>query len=195
MKIEDIFKNFPQLETDRLLLRKLTEADVEDLYDYASQDKVTKYVPWHTHRSREDTQKFIAYALQQYKNHALAPWGIEYKKNGKLIGTIDFVSWQPFHHRAEIGYVLSPDYWGQGIMTEAGKRILAFGFEKMDLVRIYARCTVENTASARVMEKLGMSFEGILRKEAFIKGKHYDMKIYSILREEWASLHEMKKEY
>ncbi len=122
-------------------------------------------MPWDTHRSREDTKKFIAYALQQYEDHDLAPWGIEYKKNGKLIGTIDYVSWKPFHHRAEIGYVLSPDYWGQGIMTEAGNRVLAFGFEKMDLVRIYARCIVENTASARVMEKLGMSFEGILRKE------------------------------
>lgn len=175
MKIEDIYKDFPPLESDRIILRKLTEADAEDLFAYASKEEVTKYVFWERHRSITDSEEFIAYALNQYKKSDIAPWGIEWKENGKFIGTIDFVSWQPHHKTAEIGYVI------------AGKLLLKFGFEQMDLVRIQARCFVHNHASARVMEKLGMRFEGILRKELFVKGTHQDTKLYSILKEEWES--------
>lgn len=84
-----------------------------------------------------------------------------------------------------MGYVISKDYWGKGLTTEVAKRLVKFGFEKMGLVRVQARCDVENIGSARVMEKSGMTFEGIIRKGIFVKGKHRDLKIYSILKEEF----------
>lgn len=73
---------------------------------------------------------------------------------------------------------------GRGIVTEAAKAVIAFGFEEMDLVRIQAKCLIENVGSARVMEKVGMSYEGLIRKGLLVKGAHHDLKLYSILREE-----------
>jgi len=185
MEVEKIYAALPVLETERLLLRKVTLEDVEDIFAYGSKEEVTKYVTWDRHRSLADTEEFVRFVLNQYENNKVSPWGIEYKENGRLIGTIDFVSWQPKHHTAEIGYVVSPDYWGKGIGTEAAKKVIEFGFENMDLVRIQARCFIANIGSSRVMEKAGMSFEGISRKVAFIKGEHHDLKVYSILRDEF----------
>lgn len=185
MEISDIYGQLPLIETERLLLRKITFEDAADIYEYTSDKNVSKYVTWDRHASLMDTKGFIHYVNQQYAFKRLAPWGIELKENGKLIGTIDFVSWKPNHHTAEIGYAISRQYWGMGITTEAAKALIAFGFTKMELVRIQARCMVENIGSQRVMEKTGMSFEGIIRKGLYAKGKHHDLKLYSILLEEF----------
>ena len=184
MEIEKIYRDLPILETERLILRKVTLEDLEDMYLYGSDEDVAKYVTWDRHKSIADTKAFIEFILSNYQNKQVAPWGIEYKENGKFIGTIDFVWWQPNHKMAEIGYVLSKDYWGQGLTTEAAKELIKFGFNEMDLVRIQARCLVENIGSSRVMEKAGMQFEGIIRKGMFVKGKHQDLKMYAILRED-----------
>jgi [ribosomal protein S5]-alanine N-acetyltransferase len=173
-------------------LRKITLEDVEDMHSYGSSEEVSKYVTWETHNTLCDTKEFVEFVLTQYENKKIAPWGIEYKENGKLIGTVDFVSWQVKHNSAEIGYVLSQDYWGKGISTEAANEVIKFGFTHMDLVRIQAKCFVENIGSARVMEKVGMSFEGTLRKGMVVKGKHQDIKIYSILKEDFSSLYHLK---
>ncbi|WP_026565799.1 GNAT family N-acetyltransferase [Bacillus sp. UNC41MFS5] len=183
MDIEKIYGNLPILETERLILRKVTLDDAEDMFSYGSNEEVTKYVTWNAHKTLSDTKEFIGFVLNKYENSQVAPWGIEYKENGKFIGTIDFVWWQSNHKIAEIGYVISQEYWGMGLTTEAAKEVIKFGFEKMNLVRIQARCFVENIGSARVMEKTGMSFEGILRKGMFVKGKHQDLKMFSILEE------------
>ncbi|PLR76245.1 GNAT family N-acetyltransferase [Bacillus sp. V3-13] len=187
MEIEDIYGDLPVLETERLVLRKLTLEDLEDIHSYGSDEEVSKYVTWDTHRSLADTREFLDFVLQQYENKKVAPWGIEYKENKRLIGTIDFVWWKPAHNSAEIGYVLAPQYWGKGIATEAAITIIQFGFTNMDLVRIQARCFVENKASARVMEKAGMSFEGVLRKSMLVKGRHQDIMMYSVLKEEFSA--------
>ncbi|PLR86351.1 GNAT family N-acetyltransferase [Bacillus canaveralius] len=187
MQIEDIYGELPILETDRLVLRKLSLEDLEDIYSYGSNQEVSKYVTWDTHLSSADTKQFLDFVLQQYENKKIAPWGIQYKENGRLIGTIDFVWWKPAHKSAEIGYVLAPQYWGKSIATEAAKTIIKFGFTNMDLVRIQAQCFVDNKASARVMEKAGMSFEGVLRKSMLVKGSHQDIMMYSVLKEEFSA--------
>lgn len=186
MGAEKLNEDLPVLETERLLLRRITLDDVEDIFAYGSIEEVTRYVTWDPHRTLSDTMEFVQFILNQYEyNKQVAPWGIEYKENGRLIGTINFISWQPKHKSAELGYVISPDYWGKGISTEATKKVIEYGFENMDLVRIQARCLVGNIGSSRVMEKAGMTFEGILRKVAFIKGEHQDLKVYSILKDEF----------
>ena len=178
MNISEKFANVPKIETERLILRKITLDDAEDMYLYASDEEVTRYVTWDTHSSLSDTIAFINTFLSQYH----VPWGIELKENGKFIGTVHFVWWQPEHHSAEIGYVLSKKYWGKGLITEAARAIISLGFENINLVRIQARCFVKNKASERVMQKLGMSFEGISRKAMYVKGEHKDLKVYSILK-------------
>ncbi len=185
MEVSDIYGELPTLETERLWLRKMTPNDVDAIFSYASNEEVTKYVTWPVHRSHTDSEAFVQFVLSQYEQGKIAPWGIEHKQDKQLIGTVDFVSWQPKHQIAELGYALSHHYWGLGLMTEAANELLALGFKSMDLVRIQARCFCENIGSRRVMEKIGMSYEGTLRKGFFSKGQHYNLKLYSILKEEF----------
>ncbi|GEN46873.1 GNAT family N-acetyltransferase [Alkalibacillus haloalkaliphilus] len=188
MKIEDVYSDFPTLETDRLKIRKLTMDDVEDINKYTSKDEVSQYVSWNTHQSLDDTKDFVQFALDQYQKHDVAPFGIELKETGKIIGTVDYIWWKPAHQKAEIGYVLSDQYWSNGIMTEAVQELIKFGFENMDLVRIEARCFAENKGSERVMQKVGMTYEGTLRKSMFVKGHYKDLKMYAILKEDYESM-------
>ena len=175
----------PIILTERLTLRPLTMADAEAIYLYGSDPEVTKYVIFETHRSIEDTKVFLQSTLDQYAKHEPASLGIELSGNGKLIGSIGYLNWNKDHSRIEIGYALSRDFWNNGYVTEAAKGLIDHLFSESDLVRIEARCRPENIASARVMEKAGMKFEGTLRKQIFSKGKHHDMKMYSIIRNDW----------
>lgn len=84
-----------------------------------------------------------------------------------------------------MGYTLARELWGQGLITEALGAIIAFGFKELELLRLAALCQVDNIGSARVLEKSGLKFEGVLRQYYFIKGAQRDMKIYSILKHEW----------
>lgn len=185
MKGEDIFRDLPTLETERLTLRKFTFDDAQDMFEYSSEPDLTRFVPWETHKSINDTNKFLNYILTQYSQGKLSPWAIEYKEIKKVIGTIDFVAWSTAHHRAEIGFILSKDYWGRGLIVEASSKVIKFGFENMELNKIEASCMVENTQSQRVLQKLGMRLEGILRNKYLIKGKFRDMATYSILKMEY----------
>lgn len=175
----------PELETERLMLRKINENDLQAIYRYGSNPNVSQHVSWETHQSIEDTKGFVKTILDGYRQETKALWGMELKSSGQLVGTIDFVTIESKHRKAEIGYVLAEDCWGKGYMTEAAKQIIAYGFNELDLERIQARCFVANKGSARVMEKAGMTFEGIMRKAMFAKGKFHDLKLYSILSDEW----------
>lgn len=185
MKIEDVFGDLRNIETHRLILRKLTLNDAKDMFEYASDPEVAKYVTWNYHKSIEDSISFLKSVIQKYEKKGVSEWGIVYKENNKLIGTCGYVWWLPAHARAEIGYALSRMYWNKGLMTEAVKEVIKFGFEKMALNRIEARCKMENIASQRVLEKLGFVFEGVMRSVIFAKGIYHDLKIYSILRQEY----------
>jgi [ribosomal protein S5]-alanine N-acetyltransferase len=179
-----IFADLPELGTERLLLRKMRPADAEAVFDYASDPEVTRYVLWDTHRSIEDSETFLRFAKEGYERGDFGGWGLVLKASGAFVGTCAMEA-APEHARAELGYVLSREYWGRGLMPEAVRRVLRYCFERMDLNRVEARCIAENTASARVMEKAGMSHEGNRRDREYIKGSHKDMKIYSILRREY----------
>jgi [ribosomal protein S5]-alanine N-acetyltransferase len=184
-----IFADLPELETERLLLRKMHLDDAEAMFAYASDPEVTRYVLFETHRSVEDSNAFLRLAVEGYERGDFGGWGIVLKDSGAFVGTCGAdVDYAPEHARAELGYVLSREHWGKGLMTEAVQAVIRFGFGRMELIRIQARCIAENTDSARVMEKAGMTYEGTLRESEFIKGAYRDMKIYSILRREFPGL-------
>jgi len=170
--------------TDRLILRKMTPDDAEAIFAYASDPEVTRYVIWETHRSVEDSRGFLELVTSKYESGGEPEWGIVYKGDRRFVGTCGIVSWEPHHARAELGYALSRDYWGRGLMAEAVGAMISFGFRAMNLNRVEARCIAENVASARAMEKAGMVYEGTLRQRELIKGEHRDIKVYSILRDE-----------
>ncbi len=187
MKIEDIFCDLPTLATNRLWLRKLALSDTEDVFEYNSDPEVSRYMTWQAHHSLEETRNFVEKTIDLYRNRSLAPWGIVRKEDAKLIGTCGYTSWEVAHAKGEIAYVLSRHFWGQGYMTEALQETISFGFHRMALNRIEARVMMQNAASARLLERLGMTPEGVLRKQIFAKGVYHDMQIFSILREEWKS--------
>jgi len=185
VKIDEILKDLPTLETERLILRKMAPSDAEAVFAYASDPEVTRYVIWETHRSIEDSRAFLELESSKRESGGEPEWGIVYKGDHRFIGTCGIVSWDPDHARAELGYVLSRDYWGRGLMAEAVRAVISFGFQRMNLNRIEARCTAENAASARVMEKAGMTHEGTMRQREVIKGAYRDMELYAILRGEF----------
>jgi [ribosomal protein S5]-alanine N-acetyltransferase len=174
----------PTLETDRLILRRMTPSDAEAVFAYASDPEVTRYVIWETHRSIEDSRAFLDLVAGKHESGGEPDWGIVYKGDHHFVGTCGIVSWEPDHARAELGYALSRHYWGRGLMVEAVQAMIAFCFDRMNLNRIEARCIAENVASTRVMEKAGMTHEGTLRQREFIKGAYRDIEVYSILRSE-----------
>jgi RimJ/RimL family protein N-acetyltransferase len=181
-----VFADLPELETERLLLRKMRFDDAEAMFAYASDPEVSRYVLWDTHRSIEDSEGFLRSAMEGYERGDFGGWGVVLKDDGAFVGTCGIdVGYAPEHARAELGYVLSREHWGKGLMPEAVRAVIRFGFGRMGLNRVEARCIAENTASARVMEKAGMNYEGTLREREFIKGAYRDIKLYSILRREY----------
>lgn len=185
--ISDIFANLPSIETERLLLRKISEVDAEDIFAYASDDEVTKYLLWKTHENIEDTLLFIRSTQTAYDSGEPGTWGIQLKENGKLIGTIGLHNWKPQSRRIETGYVISKHWWGKGITAEALKEIIKYIFENTDMNRVEAYHFLGNDKSGRVMEKSGMIYEGTLREYVFCKGSFRDVKQYSILKRDYIS--------
>ena len=181
-EVREVLKDLPTLETERLILRKMILNDAEAVFAYASNSEVSRYTLWETHRSIEDSRAFLEFATQKYENGGEPDWGVVYRGNGCLVGACGLVNWEAEHARAEVRFVLSREYWGCGLMSEAVRAILRFGFERMNLNRIEARCIAENAASARVMEKAGMVYEGTLRQREYIKGAYRDIKLYAILK-------------
>ncbi|MFD1334293.1 GNAT family N-acetyltransferase [Oceanobacillus iheyensis] len=184
LPIPDLFLPYPRLDTNRLFLRQVEESDTEDIFAYASDPLLTTHVTWDAHQTLQDTQNFIQFACKQYEENGVGPWAIVWKETNQVIGTIDLI-WNKKHHSAELAYAISREFWRQGIGTEAIRKIIDFGFNKMELERIQARCVPENIASYRLMETVGMTYEGTLRKSMFRKGKQDDLKMYAILQSEY----------
>lgn len=185
LKGEEIFAQMPTLETKRLILRPLDLEDAQDMYDYARDPLVARYVPWEVHRSIDDSLAYLNTAVEDRAAGRPHSWAMVSKINNKMVGTAGFVRWRPEHSAAEIGYVLARPLWGQGFTSEAVKTIIDFGFTRMELNRIEAFCVEENLSSAGVMVKCGMTMEGLLRDYLRLKGVLYNYKIHSILRREW----------
>ncbi|MBR4872263.1 MAG: GNAT family N-acetyltransferase [Clostridia bacterium] len=187
MKCETVYKVFsaiPQLETERLLLRKMMVGDCYDMYEYASNPEVTRYLTWHPHPDLEYTKDYLKYIANHYRLGDFYDWAVILKEENKMIGTCGFTRFRFPHNAAEIGYVINPAYRGREIAGEAVRAVMKFGFETLELHRIEAKYMAGNVASRRVMEKVGMSFEGVRRGEMMIKGEYRDVGTCAILREE-----------
>lgn len=168
------------LETERLFLRPVTLANAEDMYEYASDDETTKYV-FETHTSLEDTKENLA---KYFLSKPLGNYGIVLRVNQKMIGTID-LRVNEDHRKAEMGYTLNKAYWGQGYMTEAAGELIRLAFEKLKLNRVEAIHDSRNPASGRVMAKIGMTKEAVLRDAVILKGDVATNVVYGITKEDY----------
>ncbi|MGD8316872.1 MAG: GNAT family N-acetyltransferase [Myxococcales bacterium] len=152
-----------ELETHRLVLRRPTPQDAEAAFDaYASDPAITRYLTWTAHRSPAQTEEFLHQVIDAWDlrmGHRM--WLIERKEDRALLGAIGT---SVHFHRVEVGFALGRRFWGQGYMPEALARVLRAAFEDPRIHRVQALCDEENTRSARVMQKVGMVYEGRLRR-------------------------------
>lgn len=185
--IYTLFSRIPTLETPRLLLRGLRVSDALDMYDYASRPEVTEFLLWTPHPDIQHTKEYLTYIGQRYRTGDFFDWAIIYKADGRMIGTCGFTSFDYQADNAEIGYVLHPDYRGQGLATEAVHRVLSFGFHQLAVHRIEARFIEGNDASLRLMRRVGMTFEGWARDAMKVKGVYRTIGVCSILQHEYAA--------
>ena len=176
------FAALPELETQRLLLRPVRRGDAGDIFAFASDPEVARYVLWDPHRSVSDTRSYIAYMRSLYRRGLPASWAVTLRSSGVVIGTIGFMWFSETNSSAEVGYSFSRDWWNQGIATEALSVVISSAFASLPLNRLEAQHDVRNPASGRVMEKSGMKKEGVLRRRIRNKGELIDVAIYSILR-------------
>lgn len=182
--ILSVFRHTSCLTTDRLLLRKMRKKDAADMYDYAKRMDVTRYLLWQPHSDLAFTKRYLSYVESCYRTDKFYDLAVVYRAEDRMIGTCGFTRFDFLNHSAEIGYVLHPRYWNLGIATEAVCAVLRYGFETLGLNRIEARYMKDNMASRRVMEKCGMTFEGIQRSAMLIKGKYEDIGLFAKLRDD-----------
>lgn len=174
-------------ETERLIIRRWEDDDCQDLFEYAGDESVTKFLNFPTYQSLQDAKERIAFLKQQYQEKSVqADYCIEHKATQKVIGAISNCHYrQENEGEVEIGYVLNAKFQGQGFMTEALLGMFKYLKQNKIAKRIIARHDVENIKSGNVMRRAGMTLEGVLRK-AGANNYHtrHDLALYSILDEE-----------
>lgn len=174
----------PTLETERLLLREITQEDAEGIFACFSNDQVTRYYGQDTLESMEQAEGFVDFFAKNYLEKKGIRWGIELRGTKGIIGTIGFNGWSVKHKRAEIGYEIHPAHWRNGYTSEAVSKVIEYGFEELDLTRIGAVVFIENEASDQLLRKAGFQKEGILRDYMYQDGQAHDAYVYSLLKKD-----------
>jgi ribosomal-protein-alanine N-acetyltransferase len=176
------FSPFPEIKTERLLLRRLTDTDAAEIQFLRSDDRVMKYIDREKTKSQEEALAFIQKINANIDNNESIMWAIAFQdKPETLIGNIAFWRIINQHYRSEIGYMLHPDFWGMSIMKEALLAAIDFGFKKMRLHSIEAHINPENAASAILLEKAGFNREAYFKEDFYFRGKFIDTAIYSLI--------------
>ena len=183
--INKCFAPFPRLETQRLILRKVRDSDVESLNNILSDPEVARFDYFYPVTSDVEVVKFIERYNTELKESVEITWGIISKESNKLIGICCLGDFDDRARRAEIGYDIVQTEWNKGYATEALEAIIDFGFTTMNLNRIEATITPGNDASVKVLKKCNLIQEGIVRERDLIKGKLEDGIIMSILKREY----------
>jgi len=167
------------IETERLILRPITENDAEALFEYCRNENIGSNAGWKPHESIEETREIMKLVFLDKEN----VFGMELKETGQLFGSIGLIP-DPKRQNDQtrmLGYAIGENYWGKGYATEAVKALIRFGFEKLGLSLISAYCYPFNERSKRVLKKCGFEYEGKLRlAEKRYDGKIIDNECYSI---------------
>lgn len=175
------FSPFPLLETKRLILREITIDDAPEIFAMRSNPEAMKFIGKPPATSIEDANKLIGLFINGISNNESITWGIAFKETNKIIGTIGFWRISKDHHRAEIGYMLHPEHWKKGILTEAAQAVIQCGFTKFKFHSIEAQLTPENIASVKLLEKTGFVKEAHFKENYFFQGEYSDTAVYSKL--------------
>lgn len=171
-----------RLETDRLLLRRPKLSDARQMFAYAKDERVARYVLWNTHQNIGDSRRHL---WDLIKGNALGQslqFSVIEKETGTMIGTAGFVCFDKESQVGEIGYSLGYDHWGKGYAKELLRALIAFGFSRLSLERVQGMTDARNEKSARVMLACGMREEGLLRGGLMLKGERVNIRLFGKLR-------------
>lgn len=180
-------KIFRDLSTERLVLREPRLSDTEDVFEFCSDPASCRYVDWHPHQSKWETRDYIAYLkrhIAQGCNHSYT-WFAQLKNEKKVIATVSLVELDSSGRIATVGYTFSGKYQHKGLATEALLCLIHYLFEERSVERVQAKVLPDNLPSIRLLERVGMKREALLRKGVFCKTSCVDVCIYSVLRAEF----------
>lgn len=181
--LEPNFNPFPTLETERLLLRRYVPEDAEGVYSYRSNANAMKHIAKPLQTSLDEAKQMVERINGMIDTNDGIGWAITLKEQPeKIIGGCSFHVIQKNHYRAEIGYMLHPDYWKQGIVSEAVKAIIEYGFNEMKLHSIEAHIDPINIASEKVLTKFGFVKEGYFKENYYYNGEFLDTAVFSLLK-------------
>lgn len=159
-----------KMETERLLLRPIGVEDSAAVFEtYANDPQITRFATWVPHATVAETQRYLQACEIAWREGTAFPWAILRKSDGKLIGSAEL---RIDDHKAEIGYLIARSLWGQGYASEAARALVDWAFAQPDIFRVWATCDAENLASARVLEKAGLVFEGRIQRWLRRPGLH-----------------------
>jgi RimJ/RimL family protein N-acetyltransferase len=153
-------KDIKILETNRLILRTWTQADIDSLFEIMSDARVVQYIADGKPFSREKVLEFLIWAENYQNENGFCRWKVVEKSSGEVVGSCGFA--RPHEtEEIELGYLLAQKHWGKGYATEAARAAMLFGFEKLNFPEIIAMTDLENVASQKVLEKIGFARRGI----------------------------------
>jgi RimJ/RimL family protein N-acetyltransferase len=175
----------PTIETSRLTIRLVTQEDLPALLEYNSDDAVTRYLPYASWRGMADAQEWLGRAQTRLAAREALQFVAVQRETGSVIGSCLLFHFDVPSRRGEIGYLLGRKHWGSGYMFEAMSALVDFAFAQMNLRRLEAEIDPRNTASARLLERLGFAHEGLLRERWDLKGELSDSSLYGMLRAGW----------
>jgi RimJ/RimL family protein N-acetyltransferase len=180
--------NLPTINTDRLSLRWITADDVDDFYAIYSNPEVMRYWSTPPLPDKSAASKLISEIRSGFERQQLLKWGIALRVDDRLIGSVTLFHLEFEHHRAEIGYALGREFWGQGYMGETLTAVINYAFDVLEFHRIEADVDPRNAASVRTLERLGFQREGYLRERWQVNGEIQDAYFYGLLRPDWEAL-------
>ena len=178
-------KQLPIITTERVVLRWISENDVDSLYEIFSDPQVARYwsaPPFTDREAAVQLQREIAVGNE---NNTMMKWGLALRDSDRVIGTATLFNLSLDNGRAELGYAMGRAHWGKGYMSEALHALVVHAFEVMELRRLEADVDPRNAASIRMLERLGFQREGFLRERWHVNGEIQDALFYGLLKREW----------
>jgi len=178
------FNPFPQLTSERLILRRVGVTDADEMFRYRSDKELMRFIPHRLAHEKKEIDEMIKMINSRIDKKESINWAITLKGIDVIIGTVGFVKINEAHLRAEIGYMLHTPYHKQGIAAEATRRVIDYGFDVMKLHSIEAIVNHENMLSRKVLENLGFTNDAYFRDYLYHAGKFVDANVYSLIKKD-----------
>lgn len=181
------FSTFPDLETERLILRRIVPADAETWLNLWNNPDVMRYLTDFAESTTTlpEVEEIIRWTEDIFTQRTGIRWAMTLKSDNRMIGSCGFHLYKKFHRSAEVGYELQREHWGIGLMSEALTAVVGFCFEQMEMHRVEANVKVGNQASGSLLRRLGFRLEGTWRQKVFARGEFHDLWQFGLLENEY----------